>query len=25
VMVLVLAWALFRAGQRIKGLPEQEV
>ena len=25
VMVLVLAWALFRAGQRIKSLPEQEV
>jgi hypothetical protein len=25
VMVLVLAWALFRAGQRIKNLPQQEV
>jgi hypothetical protein len=25
VMVLVLAWALFRAGQRIKSLPQQEV
>jgi len=25
VMVLVLAWALFRAGQRIKSLPPQEV
>jgi hypothetical protein len=25
VMVLVLAWALFRAGQRIKDMPHQEV
>ena len=25
VMVLVLAWALFRAGQRIKDLPHEEV
>jgi hypothetical protein len=25
VMVLVLTWALFRAGQRIKNLPQQEV
>ena len=25
VMVLVLAWALLRAGQRIKNLPQQEV
>ena len=25
VMVLVLAWALLRAGQRIKDLPQQEI
>jgi hypothetical protein len=25
VMVLVLAWALFRAGQRIKDLPQREI
>jgi len=25
VMVLVLAWALFRAGRRIKNLPQQEI
>ena len=25
VMVLVLAWALFRAGQRIKDLPQQDI
>jgi hypothetical protein len=25
VMVLVLAWALFRAGRRIKNLPQEEV
>jgi hypothetical protein len=25
VMVIVLAWALFRAGQRIKKLPQEDL